>query len=150
MSLKELESIINQLEQTKKSGGKCNSGITTGAGKKKRKSKISGGEVLDLSGSGIEGGVLDDISGNSQGGVVSGGKKRGRKKKAGILVGGSDGTPEDFSGSGLEAGRYAKNVKLGHVPSQLAPWINHVKLVRAKHPNMAYKEVLQLAKQSYR
>lgn len=39
------------------------------------------------------------------------------------------------------------------VPSKapwLAPWINHVNIVKDANPNMKYKDILKLAKQSYK
>ena len=40
--------------------------------------------------------------------------------------------------------------KGGGVPSQLKPWQDHVKKVRAKNPNLAYKDVLKKAKLSWK
>lgn len=147
MSLRELESIINQLEKSKTEGAGCK------AGKKPRKSRKAGiltGGMDDFSGQsqgGILVGGMDDFSGESQGSGLAGGKqKRGRKKKGGELLD----MAGESQGSGLEGGRYKKGVKMNSVPPQLSAWLQHVKQVRSQNPNLPYKEVLQLAKQSYR
>jgi len=36
------------------------------------------------------------------------------------------------------------------IPTQLQKWMDHIKSVRAKHPNMKYKDILILAKKSYK
>lgn len=36
------------------------------------------------------------------------------------------------------------------IPVQLQSWMDHVKKVKSEHPNMKYKDVLMLAKKSYK
>lgn len=40
--------------------------------------------------------------------------------------------------------------KKGVVPDALRPWMQHVKAVKSRHAGMAYKDVLILAKRTYR
>jgi len=145
MSLRELETIITKLEQTKgKKGGACK---CTKGGRSKKKSGgellqteqggiLSGGEIVGMDGSGLTGGEILDISGS---GLEGGKGKRGRKKKCG-------GEIQQFDG-GIVSGGMTTGAG---VPKQLQGWLAHVKQVRAKHPNTPYKEILQLAKQSYK
>lgn len=145
MSIRELENIITKLEKTK--GMKAGACKCTKAGRRKKR----GGEILeagvitgagegqpeDFSGSGLEGGEVLGMDGS---GIVTGaGKKKGRKKKCG-------GEIQDMSGSGVTGGRTSG----GAVPAQLQNWLAHVKAVRAKNPGVAYKQILQMAKQSYK
>ena len=154
MSLKELESIISQLEQTKSktSGGKT-SGAGLSGGKRGRKKKCkcnAGGELLDnveVTGSGLEGGEIltMDGSGLTAGNITDfsgAGKKKRRSKKCGS---GLDDMAGNSQGGRLSAGRTAK----GTIPPQLKNWLSHVADTRAKHPGTAYKEILQIAKQSF-
>lgn len=148
MSIRELEELITKLEKTKektKSGGACKG---AGKGRKKKQchcagelldndasgSGLSGGTIQDFSGSGLTGGEIQDFSGQG----LTGGKKRGRKKKTG-------GNVSDFAGEsegGILSG--------GAVPKQLQGWLSHVKATKEKHPGVAYKEILQIAKKSYK
>jgi len=36
------------------------------------------------------------------------------------------------------------------IPTQLQKWMNHIQQVKSKHPNMKYKDILILAKKSYK
>lgn len=36
------------------------------------------------------------------------------------------------------------------IPNQLKPWMNHVASVKASNPNMKYKDILKLAKSTYK
>ena len=69
------------------------------------------------------------------------------------------GTIQDFTGEGLTGGRrrrtrktYKKHTarKGGAVPAHLNAWTSHVRNVRSAHPQLSFKEALQVAKKSYR
>ena len=67
------------------------------------------------------------------------------------------GAIQDFTGEGLTGGRRRRRTskkhtarKGGAVPAHLNAWTSHVRDVRHAHPQLSFKEALQVAKKSYR
>ena len=94
-------------------------------------------------------GAIQDFTGSG----LTGGRRHYTRRRRSIHAG----TIQDFTGEGLTGGRrrrrtYKKHTsrKGGAVPAHLNAWTSHVQDVRHAHPNLSFKEALQVAKKSYR
>ncbi len=157
-AVKKLESLLQRLENTKggylglakaKGGVKCKCPQCKYAKCRCGGGQLLGGQVENFSGSGLTGGAIEGFAGGRK-------KRGGRSCGAGGLTGGqiesfdgsglTGGQIEGFAGSGLVGGRTPKGV----TPPQLKAWLDHVRKVKAQHPNAPYKDVLKAAKASYK
>lgn len=112
---------------------------------------LLGGNWLGIDGGGLLGGNWQGMEGGNwqgmEGGVAK--RKRGRppkqKQQGGAWT--EFNTPHEIRIDPTEK----KGSIRGHgqVPSQLKKWHEHVKATREKHPNVPYRELLQIAKKNY-
>lgn len=115
--------------------------------------RTSGG-IADFSGGQIQGfeGAGRSTGGRSTGGQRStGGRSSGGILEGGMIQGFEGGMIQGFEGAGLEGGilEGGRSPK-GVVPPQLKRWHAHVKKVRAKYPNLSYREQLSKASESFK